>query len=1622
MPTQYKTFRVFISSTFADMREERKILQKEVFPKLEKYCESKGARFQAVDLRWGVTEASQLEQKTIDICLGEVKRCQKISPKPNFLILLGDRYGWQPIPSKIPHFEMEEILLNVTAEEKDLLNRWYRLDENAIPAEFILQPREGEDIEYTIWENTEKILREIFRKSVTNLDFSIEQMNKYFCSATHLEILNGALNPPKDIDNPEKHVFAYSRNIIELPKNKDASDYLDFDGEKPDEYCKKQLDDLKRELKSKLKDNYNEYNAIWEDNESKIKYPNDFADNVYNDLFAIIDKQIKETKANDALEQEVQLHKEFKEKLTEHFIGREDIVEKMSFYINSQNATKTFVLLGKSGSGKSSVLAKVSDVFEKQNKNHFVIYRFLGLTATSSNLRGLLENLCKQIIREYNIDLDKVFEENSGYFDTDYMTALSRLFLKFLTYASPDKPLIILLDALDQLSALYELKNLFWLPRTLADNVKIIVTVLPEFESELQDCIIEHLPLLPQNNAEEILNRWLTSTNRKLTDKQQYEIINKFNQNGLPIFLKLAYEKAKEWKSYDAEYAIQDDVSGILNDLMDSLEKEHTKDFVTHIISYLLCGRYKGLTENELLEVLVFDKDYWEYKFLPQTHPVHREELADVSKIPIVVWSRLYLDLEPFITETDANGIPIISFFHRQLCEVLNKRYINEGSIKQYYHKKLSSYFQTQELYIDRKSRLPNLRKLTEQPFQQTLAEEWDNTINTLCNLDFIQAKSAAKLTIDLIEDFRRSLMLIPENLEKDQKEKARQFKLEKYTHDLIACAKGEISIDLFEIPKSVNPLTDKEIEEEIARKVNNPNRLDKLNDFMDFVVNESENLNEYASTITNLSSHLAWNYVSNGPIGDAANMVYPENYKNCILRNALTRPKWSPMQLIIAKQKEYILEPESITITPDGKTAVSANGAVCMVWDTETIRTTHILDGHTSTISSIDITPDGKKAITGSYDKSCIVWNLENGSILKKLIGHSYSVRSVSFLSNGKKAVSTSEDKKCIIWNIETGEALKTLYGHKNTVNSISVTADGKTAITASYDYTCLVWNLETGKIIKKLTSHYGGVRSVSITPNGKIAISGSEDKKCIIWNIETGEPIKKLIGHRDMVNSVDITADGKIAISTAVDNSIIVWNVEKGLPIRTIDIDTSEYNSAAITADGLKAILAPLNNRCVLIDIEKGKVINKKHAHSKKVSFLNVIPSTKKVVSTSFDNTCVVFDIESGQALNKIVIHDAYSYKIRSIAITPNGKIAVTACSDQNVIIWDIDTGKKLLNAHTSYGCWERIVVVTPDGERLMYLDGDEYIVISDIRTGKVLKTLHGHSLWVKNIIITKNGKEALSTSSDKTFIVWNLDTGKVLNKFSGHASSFFEIVVSPDEKLVVSADSKTCIIWSIETGKALNSFTIQYKHEPISMLFTPDGKKILAFTYHSGCIVWDIKTRKEISSFNSSAKHIPPKAISLDGKRLVLTKDNTCIVWDIEKGKKLAHFFTVCSLEIAVWTPFGICAGGSSGEVFFLEYRGGDEDKENAIVTIRQIWDSNKRLFQPPSTECTKCGHVFTPPESVLNAILKIRINSGLTSEQSPCLNLPDEAWEHPDLLSSCPNCNAKLKYNPFITGGD
>lgn len=89
---QFKRATAFISSTFADMKDERDLICYTVLPRVKRWAFSYGIIFDTVDLRWGINDeqARDLHQ-TVRICLERVA-----DSSPLFICLIGERYGWIP--------------------------------------------------------------------------------------------------------------------------------------------------------------------------------------------------------------------------------------------------------------------------------------------------------------------------------------------------------------------------------------------------------------------------------------------------------------------------------------------------------------------------------------------------------------------------------------------------------------------------------------------------------------------------------------------------------------------------------------------------------------------------------------------------------------------------------------------------------------------------------------------------------------------------------------------------------------------------------------------------------------------------------------------------------------------------------------------------------------------------------------------------------------------------------------------------------------------------------------------------------------------------------------------------------------------------------------------------------------------------------------------------------------------------------------------------------------------------------------------------------------------------------------------------------------------------------------
>jgi hypothetical protein len=737
-----KTFRIFISSTFTDLQEERNALQKEVFPALKKLCIENGCQFQAIDLRWGIGEEAGIDQRTMEICLEELKRCQYTSPRPNFLVLLGNRYGWQPLPEKIPADEFDQILNHTPDEdERILLETWYRRDDNAafqvdntIVPVYNLQPRKGEFMNYDIWEKkVERNLHNILDKAETKLSITQDKRRKYIASATEQEIYKGALS----INDAREHVFCFFREFEGvLPGDKNFVDLKD-DG-KRDEHSRQKLDKLKNRLEDGLPGNIFKYKARWTANGITKEHIDDLCRDVYSSLEKVILSEIEQIRARPYLDKEIEDHEHFGRERARVFIGRSSVLETIRGYITGGN-NHPLCIYGEGGSGKSALLAFALKQARAEKDRAVIVSRFIGATPNSSHIRSLLEDLCRQISRAYGAG-------------DDIPTTYEDLVMEFpvkLALASVDKPLILLLDSIDQLSTVHNAGSLKWMPGELPDNVKLVVTTRPgEYLVAIRNRIpqdnVYKLEPMSMEEGELLLERWLKDANRNLQDFQKKEVLDKFSSCGWPLYMKLAFEEARLWKSYTGEISLAPGTEAIIRDnLLKRLEHEHGELLVARCLGYITATReMNGLAEDEILEVLSSDTTFFD-EFLERVKHEPPER-----KLPVAVWARLYFDLEPYLTERSHESTTLLTFFHRELGKVAKKKYVDEK--EQVYQQVLADYFLNQadtEIDPEKNSRkrswLGSARALSELPYHLARAERWDELFEILVDFQFLEQKAA---------------------------------------------------------------------------------------------------------------------------------------------------------------------------------------------------------------------------------------------------------------------------------------------------------------------------------------------------------------------------------------------------------------------------------------------------------------------------------------------------------------------------------------------------------------------------------------------------------------------------------------------------------------------------------------------------------------------------------------------------------------------------------------------------------------------------------------------------------------------------------------------------------------
>ena len=107
---------------------EKTELANHIYPVIKEYCkqvqnsakpysysqiifrDKYGIEFQVIDMRWGGRDESTDDHMTTNICLEELEHCKHVSVGPFFFFLMGQKYGYRPLPNMIVSDQFEHML------------------------------------------------------------------------------------------------------------------------------------------------------------------------------------------------------------------------------------------------------------------------------------------------------------------------------------------------------------------------------------------------------------------------------------------------------------------------------------------------------------------------------------------------------------------------------------------------------------------------------------------------------------------------------------------------------------------------------------------------------------------------------------------------------------------------------------------------------------------------------------------------------------------------------------------------------------------------------------------------------------------------------------------------------------------------------------------------------------------------------------------------------------------------------------------------------------------------------------------------------------------------------------------------------------------------------------------------------------------------------------------------------------------------------------------------------------------------------------------------------------------------------------------------------------------------
>ncbi|XP_055592617.1 uncharacterized protein LOC129744228 [Uranotaenia lowii] len=716
-----------------DGYQTEKTVLRDVYKGLNQKCQSRGFELHVSDLHLMQVKGSSLDvnkwfkgpleaQGGHDLaanCLAEIARQSGDSYLIPVLFLstsLGDPL--LPLTIESQDFAAALQTAEKNPQERAILESWYTLDDQSQPACYRLTTKNKSNLSS---EESEKELSTLL--SILVDIFSKELCDSYLTTVVEQEINNTVL-----INQELSKRCIWIQNSIAPLKVTENSSSTEIE-------MLRRLGNIQNDLKSHLSEKH-----ILRIPANIGQQLDQFANLLDTCLSAEIDAIIDEHTVKHSVPyctfgvdrrllgeiEEVNRHSRVLNENCANF----SVTDRIKEYLMSSRR-KPLVIYGKTGAGKSVLVAKVSQNVHTWLPESHLVLRYANLTTLSSDVTSLLGSITEQISVLVNGTPTRCQHTIQSYSE-----ALKELI------ENTKQQITIIIDSVDRLC---DPNDLAWLPTELLENVKLILTVSSSCPSQdalakLGDEDVALKRLLEKIGSPESFLYLTPFTQEQWEDVLCFGGGDIYSANGalqLPDSWKKSNEKISVqakilwWLAWLGVTELSDtSVSHISQKVFEILEEKFTAAITKFIISLLVTAR-EGLLETEIITL------------------IRNSNLVSGSTTKL--WTHFCWKMGPLLLHNKH-----IILVDRTLIEVSRQRYAQD--IREA-HRVLYDFFEKQpDSFTDKKGKDKcfNSRKLIELPYHKYKLEKSDESFaesSFLTDLAWLSQKVIATGCVHLLHD-----------------------------------------------------------------------------------------------------------------------------------------------------------------------------------------------------------------------------------------------------------------------------------------------------------------------------------------------------------------------------------------------------------------------------------------------------------------------------------------------------------------------------------------------------------------------------------------------------------------------------------------------------------------------------------------------------------------------------------------------------------------------------------------------------------------------------------------------------------------------------------------------------